>query len=57
MPFITSESALDQNVCELVSGVDIFDLYLGVKVDPVKQPIERNSGGSGIRVSSTVPID
>ena len=33
MPFFTSESALGQNVSKLVSGVDIFDLDLWVKVE------------------------
>ena len=47
MPFITSEGALGENVSKLVSGVDVFDLNLWVKIDPVKQPIKRNSVGSG----------
>ena len=36
-----------QYVCELVFGVNVFDLDLLVQVDCVKQPIKRNSVGSG----------
>ena len=35
-----------QDVCELVFGVNVFDLNLGVQIDPVKQPIQSNSVGS-----------
>ena len=35
------------NVCALVSSVDIVDLNLRIKIDPVKQPVKRNSVGSG----------
>ena len=43
VPLITCEIALYQNVCELVFGVNVFDLDLWVQVDSVKQPIKRNS--------------
>ena len=46
IPFITCEISLGQYVCELVFGVDIFDLDLGVQVDSIKQPIKNNSVGS-----------
>ena len=44
---ITCEISLCQYVCELVFGVDVFDLDLGVQIDSVKQPIKSNSVGSG----------
>ena len=47
VPFVASECAYGQHVCQLVSSVDIFDLDLWIEVDPVKQPIKRNSVGSG----------
>ena len=47
MSFVESECAFDQYVCELVSGVDIFDLDLRVKVNPVNQPMEVNAMSSG----------
>ena len=34
-------------VCELVLGVNVFDLDLGVQIDSIKQPIKNNSVGSG----------
>ena len=43
----TSEIALGQYVCELVVGVDVFDLDLGVQIDSIEQPIKSNSVGSG----------
>ena len=46
VPLITCETALRQYVSELVFGVNIFDLDCGVQVDPVKQPVKRNSVGS-----------
>ena len=36
-----------QHVCELVLGVNVFDLDLGVQIDSIKQPIKSNSVGSG----------
>ena len=49
VPLITCEIALCQYVCELCFGVDIFDLNLliQIQIDPVKQPIQSNSVGSG----------
>ena len=47
VPLITSESALGQYVRKLVSGVEVFDLNLWIKIDPVNRPIERNSVRSG----------
>ena len=38
---------LGQDVCELVSGVKMFDLDLGFQIDPVEQPIKSKSVGSG----------
>ena len=35
------------NVCELVLGVNVFDLDLAVQIDSIKQPIKSNSVGSG----------
>ena len=52
VPFVTSESAVGQNVCKFVSGVDIFDLDLWVKIDLVKKKtIEAQLCGFGVRVS------
>ena len=36
-----------QYVCELVLGVNVFDLDLGVQIDSIKQPIKSNSVGYG----------
>ena len=47
IPLITGEIAFRQHVCELFVGVNIFDFDLWVLVDSVKQPIKRNSVGSG----------
>ena len=61
VPFITSEIAFRQYVCELVFGIDIFvsmaaswflvSMYLiwifSVQIDSIEQPIKRNSVGSG----------
>ena len=47
VPFVASECAYGQHVCQLASSVDIFDLDLRIEVDPVKQPTKRNSVGSG----------
>ena len=47
IPLITGEIAFRQQVCELVFGVHIVDLDLGVHIDSVKQPIKRDSVGSG----------
>ena len=42
IPFITYEISL-----ELVLGVNVFDLDLGVQIDSIEQPIKSNSVGSG----------
>ena len=48
IPFITCEIPLCQDVCELVLGVNVFDLNLGVsKINSIKQPIKSNSVGPG----------
>ena len=47
IPFITCEISLSQYVCELVLGVNVFDLDFGVQIDSIKQPIKSNSVGSG----------
>ena len=47
IPFITREISLCQYVCELVFGVNVFDLDLGVQIDSIKQPIKSNSVVSG----------
>ena len=58
VPFITSESALGQYVSKLVSGVEVFDLNLWNKIDPVKQAIQSNSVRSGyVYHRRTSPFD
>ena len=47
IPFITGEISLCQYVCELVLGVNVFDLDLRVQFDSTKQPMKSNSVGSG----------
>ena len=47
IPFIRCEISLCQYVCELVLGVNVFDLDLGVQFDSIKEPIKSNSVGSG----------
>ena len=47
IPFITCEISLSQCVCELVLGVNVFDLDLAVQIDSIKKPIKSNSVGSG----------
>ena len=37
IPFITREISLGQHVCELVFGVDVFDLDLEVQIDSNNQ--------------------
>ena len=40
IPFIACEISLGQYVCELVFGVDVFDLEeFGVQIDSIEQPI------------------
>ena len=47
IPFITCKISLCQYVCELVLGVNVFDLDLGVQIDSIIHPIKSNSVGSG----------
>ena len=47
IPLITCEISHCQYVCELVFGVNVFDLDFGVPVDWVEQPIKSNSVSSG----------
>ena len=47
IPFITCEISLCQCVCELVLGVNVIDLDLGVQIDSIKQPIKSNAVVSG----------
>ena len=47
IPFITCKISICQYVCELVLGVNMFDVDLWVQIDSVEQPIKRNSVGSG----------
>ena len=37
IPFLTSETAFRQRVCELVFSINAFDLDFGIQVDSVKQ--------------------
>ena len=39
--------AFRQHVLELAFGINVFDVDIWVQIDSVKQPIERNSVGSG----------
>ena len=43
IPLITREISFGQNVCNLVFGVDVFDLDLGIQIDSIEQPIKSNS--------------
>ena len=43
IPFITCEISLCQYACELVLGVNVFDLDLGIQIDSIKQPIQSSS--------------
>ena len=47
IPFITCEIPLCQDICELVFGVDVFDLDLRIKINSIEQPINSNSVSSG----------
>ena len=47
VPFITCEISIRQYVCDLVLGVNVFDLDLGVQIECIKQSIKSNSVGSG----------
>ena len=45
VPLITCAIPFSQHVCELVFGVNVTDLDLGVQINPAKQPIQSNSVG------------
>ena len=47
IPFITCEISLREYVCELVFGVIVLNLNVGIQIDSIKQPIKSNSVGSG----------
>ena len=47
IPFITCEVSFGQYVCELVLGVNVFDLDFGVQTDSINKLIRINSVGSG----------
>ena len=47
IPFVTCEISFGQYVCELVCGVNVFDLDFGVQIGSIEQPIKSNSVGSG----------
>ena len=47
VPFITCEVSFGEDICEMVLGINIFDLDLWVQVISVEQPIKSNSVGSG----------
>ena len=47
IPCIFRKTSCGQNGSELVLGVNIFDLDLGLHIDSVKEPIKSNSVGSG----------
>ena len=53
--FITCEISLGQYFCELVFGVNVFDLDFRVQIDSVEQPIKNNSVGSG-NMSHCLPL-
>ena len=47
IPFFTCEISLGQYFCELVFGVNVFDLDFWVQIDSIEQLIKSNSVGSG----------
>ena len=51
IPLIARETSFGQNVCELVLGVNIFDLDLWFQIDSVKQPTIRSNSVSPGHVS------
>ena len=46
IPFVTCEITFGQNVCELMFGINVSNLNFRIMINPVKQPIQRNSVGS-----------
>ena len=51
IPFITCEIPFCQDVCQLVLGVDVFDLDLRVKINSIEQPIKSKLDEFGKHVS------
>ena len=47
--------AFGQHVCELMFGVDVPNLNLGIQINPVKQPIKSISVGSCLMSHSCTP--
>ena len=47
IPFHILRNFLSSEFCELVFGVNKFDLDLGFQIDSVKQPIKSNPVGAG----------
>ena len=47
VPLITCESSSGFHVCEMVFGINKFDLDLRVQLDSVKSPVKSDSVGSG----------
>ena len=47
IPFITCEISFCQYVGELVLGVNVCDVDLGIQIHSFQQPIKSNSVGSG----------
>ena len=46
VPFVTCQVTFGQNVCELMFfGINVSNLNFRIKINPVKQPIHRNSVG------------
>ena len=48
VPLITCEITFGLCVCELVIGIDVPNLNFRIQINPVKQPIQSNSVGSGL---------
>ena len=46
IPFVMCEITFGQDVCELMFGINVTILNFGNEINPVKQPIKRNSVGS-----------
>ena len=46
IPFVTCGITFGQNVCELMSGINVSNLNVRIKINPVKQPVQSNSVGS-----------
>ena len=56
MSLFTGGIALCGDVGNLVFGVNIFDLDLCVQIDSVKQPIKRDSMGTGHMSQYRTPV-